>query len=319
MTTRPIVCVTRRLPPACEARLSAEFAFRAGDDAATSTAASLAAHADGASALIVTPIDTIDAAAVATLPSSIRVISTFSVGYEHIDVAAATSRGIVVTNTPGVLTDATAEIAMVLMLAAARRAGEGERLMRRGEWTGWRPTQLLGIGLAGKTLGIVGWGRIGQAVAARARSFGMSILFHTRTPPPETGAGFQASLDGLLGQSDIVSLHCPLTPATRHLIDARRIAAMKDRAILINTARGPLVVDDDLIAALTSGKLAAAGLDVFTGEPAFDPRYARLENVVLLPHLGSATAETRLAMGMLAIDNVAAVLSGRAPPHPVTV
>lgn len=317
MPTHKIVVATRRLPDICEARLAAAYAFRAGDDSACFDATSLATHADGAHALIVTPVDTVDDAIIAALPGTLRVISTFSVGYEHIDVAAAARRGIVVTNTPGVLTDATAEIAMLLMLSAARRAGEGERMMRAGAWSGWRPTQLLGFGLSGKTLGIVGWGRIGQAVAARARAFGMTILYYTRTAPTPGDDAYCPHLDAMLARCDVVSLHCPLTPATRHLFDARRLAAMKDGAILINTARGPLVVDDDLIAALSSGKLAAAGLDVFTGEPAFDRRYAGLENVALLPHLGSATRETREAMGMLAIENLAAVLEGRAPHHPV--
>jgi glyoxylate reductase len=174
------------------------------------------------------------------------------------------------------------------------------------------------VGLTGKTLGIVGLGRIGQAVAVRARAFGMGVVYHTRASPARPDPGYCPDLDEMLARCDIVSLHCPLTPSTRHLVDARRIAAMRDGAILINTARGSLVVDDDLIAALTTGKLAAAGLDVFTGEPAFDRRYAALENVVILPHLGSATRETREAMGMLAIDNAVAVLAGRRPPHPVT-
>jgi len=315
------VAVTRRLPKACEDRLRENFEARLGDDDTVYTPAALAAHAAGADGVIVSPAEVVDAPAIAALPSSVKVLSTFSVGFEHIDVAAAERRGIVVTNTPGVLTEATADLTMLLILGAARRASEGERLLRSGTWIGWRPTQLLGVQLEGKTLGIVGLGRIGGATARRALSFGMSIAYHGRRPSPEAPAGarFHAVLEDMLPQCHILSLNCPLTPETRHVLDARRISLLPRGALVINAARGALVVDDALIAALQSGHVAAAGLDVYTGEPALDPRYRDLPNTFLMPHLGSATEETRFAMGMLAIDNLAAVLAGQPPKYRVKI
>ena len=320
MPELPLVAVTRRLPTPCEERLSRHYRVRLGDDSLTYTPAMLAAHAQGAAAFIVSPAEMIDAAAIAALPASVKVMPTFSVGTDHIDLKAAKARNIIITNTPGVLTDATADITMLLMLGAMRRGGQGERVMRSGAWTGWRPTQLMGIHLGGKNLGIIGMGRIGLAVAIRAAAFGMKILYHNRKPSPEAqamGATYVASLDDLLKQSHVLSLHCPMSPETKNLLDARRLAQLPPGAVVINTARGGHVVDDALIAALKSGHIAAAGLDVYAGEPNLDQRYLTLENVFLLPHLGSATTETRLAMGMMVLDNLDAVLAGKAPPSPV--
>ena len=315
------VAVTRRLPRSCEDRLAKLYDVRFGDDAVTYDARILATHADGANGIIVSPAEIIDAAAIAALPKTVRVISTFSVGFEHIDVAAAEQRGIIVTNTPGVLTEATADLTLLLLLGAARRASEGERLMRTQAWTGWRPTQLLGTELTGKRLGIVGLGRIGLASARRAAAFGMSILYHGRSPSPSAppGATYYATFDAMLPHCDALSLNCPLTPATRNMLDAGRIALLPRGAIVVNAARGALVVDDALIGALKSGHVAAAGLDVYANEPSLDPRYRELDNTFLMPHLGSATEETRHAMGMLAIDNLAAVLDGKPPPYRVRV
>ena len=318
MTQKLLVAVTRRLPPVCEQRLTARYDVRLGDDAAVYKPAALAAHAAGASALLVTPSEAFNAATIATLPASVKIISTVSVGFEHIDLAAAKSRGIRVGNTPDVLTDATADIALLLILAATRRASEGERMARAGAWTGLRPTFFLGIQITGKRLGIIGMGRIGAALAKRAQACGMTVLYHNRKPATDAvGATYVSTLDELLVQSDVLSLHCPLTLETKGLLNAQRIAQLHDGAVVVNTARGGLIEDDALIAALKSGKVYAAGLDVYANEPALDGRYKALENVFLLPHVGSATIETRTAMGMLAIDNMEAVLDGREPTHAV--
>jgi glyoxylate reductase len=316
--TKPVVAVTRRLPSACEARLAVRYETRLGDDAIAYDGTRIVAHAAGAAALIVTPAETCDAAVIKALPASIKLISSVSVGFEHIDLEAARRRGVRITNTPDVLTDATADIALLLLLGASRRATEGDRILRAGTWNGLRPTFLLGSQITGKRLGIVGMGRIGAAFADRARACGMTVLYHNRRPVPDAGdAVYCASLDDLLERSDVLSLHCPLTAETKGLLDGTRLAKLPHGAIVINTARGGLVDDEALIAALRSGHVGAAGLDVFANEPKFHPGYLALDNVMLLPHLGSATLETRTAMGMLAIDNVDAVLEGREPPHPL--
>ncbi len=247
-------------------------------------------------------------------------IATFSVGTDHIDLAAAKARGIAVSNTPGVLTDATADIAFLLLLGAARRASEGERLIREGRWEGWAPTQLVGVHVTGKRLAILGMGRIGQAVARRARGFDMEIHYHNRRRLPadeEVGAIYHADADDLLSVADFLSIHSPATPETHHWLNAERIARLPDRAVVINTARGSVVDDEALIAALRSGKLAAAGLDVFENEPRLHPGYAALPNTFLLPHLGSATDQTRDAMGFTALDNLDAFFAGRELPNRV--
>jgi lactate dehydrogenase-like 2-hydroxyacid dehydrogenase len=279
-----------------------------------------AARASGARGLLVTPTNRLDAAAMAALPDSVGIIATFSVGYEHLDVNAAAARGITVTNTPGVLTEATADIALLLLLGAARRASEGERMMRAGAWRGWTPTQLLGTHLHGKRLGILGMGRIGQALANRARALGMEIHYHNRRPLAIDEAGdatYHATAEGLLAVSQALSLHFPATPETLKFLNADRLALLPPGAIVVNTARGSVVDDEALIAALTSGHVFAAGLDVYDGEPNAHPGYAALPNTFLLPHLGSATLETREAMGFKALDNLDAHFEGRSPPNPV--
>ena len=253
---------------------------------------------------------------IARLPASVRAICSFSVGYDHIDLAAAKARGILVTNTPDVLSNATAEIAMLLLLGAARRAHEGARMLRTNTWADWSATGQLGIEVTGKRLGIIGMGRVGQIMAKRARGFDMQIHYNNRhrlSPDLEAGAIYHQELNELLVHCDFLSIHCPATPETHHLLDAARIALLPDGAVVVNTARGAVVDDDALIAALTSGKLFAAGLDVFNNEPNIDPRYRDLDNAFLLPHIGSATRETRDAMGFRALDNLDAIMAGREP------
>jgi len=321
MQKKPVILVSRRLPDAVEERLRDKFDPRLNPTDTPYTAQQLVNMAQAADGLLVTPTDRLDDALIRALPARVRIIATFSVGYEHIDVDAARARGITVTNTPGVLTDATADIALLLILGAARRASEGERLMRDAAWTGWAPTQLLGTHLSGKRLGILGMGRIGQAVAARARAFGMVIHYHNRSRLPEAreqGAVYHDTADGLLRASDILSLHCPATPDTHRFLNADRLALLPPGAIVVNTARGAIVDDDALIDALRSGRIAAAGLDVFDGEPNVHPGYRTLDNTFLLPHLGSATLETRCAMGHRALDNLEAFFTAGSPPDSVT-
>ena len=315
MTECPLVSATRRLPSACEHRIESRFRFRAGNDAVAYSAGSIAVHAEGAAALIVSPAEIIDLEAITGLPASVKIIATFSVGFEHIDLNAARARGICVTHTPGALTDATADIALLLILGASRRAAEAAHQVNSGAWRGLRPTYMMGRQITGKRLGIVGLGRIGAGVALRAQACGMTVLYHNRRPSPDADPSmiFVPALEDLLRQSDVLSLHCPLTPETSGLLNHARIALLPEGAIVVNTARGGLVDDDALIEALKSGRIFAAGLDVFANEPALDPRYCTLSNAYILPHIGSATVETRGAMGMLAIDSIEAVLSGREP------
>ena len=270
-------------------------------------------------AVLPTVTDAITAQVLAVEPLRTRVLANFGVGVNHIDVAAARARGMVVTNTPDVLTDDTADLAIALMLMVARRLGEGERELRAGKWTGWRPTHLVGRTLQRRRLGIIGYGRIGRAVAARARqAFGMPVRFVTGSSGSPAARGDEnaeaaSSLEALLEESEIVSLHCPLTPETHHLMNADRIGRMPRGAILINTARGPVVDELALIAALRSGHLFGAGLDVYEHEPRVPTELVGLENVVLLPHLGSATEETRIAMGMRAVRNLVKFFDGDQP------
>lgn len=275
-------------------------------------------EAQDASALLICPTERIDKALIDALPQSVKIIATYSVGVDHIDVAAAKAKGVVVTHTPDVLTDATAEIALLLLLGAARRAHEGDEMMRLNAWTGWTPTQLLGRQLTGKALGILGMGRIGQAVAARARAFGMTIHYSNRkrlAAKLEEGAVFHADPEAMLAEIDFLSLNAPATAETRGFLNRRRLGLMKPGVIVVNTGRGALVEDEALIEALKSGRVAAAGLDVYDNEPEIHPGYRELPNVFLLPHLGSATIETREAMGMMALDNIDAVLQGKPAPN----
>jgi lactate dehydrogenase-like 2-hydroxyacid dehydrogenase len=314
------VLFTRRLPEAVERRAARDYRLIANPEDRPLSSDEIVSRSQEADAIVCCVADKMSAAVFTRLPSRVRVVASFGVGTEHLDLAAAKARGVVVTNTPEVLTDATAEIALLLLLGAARRAYEGQDMLRSGRWTGWTPTQLMGHQLSGKRLGIVGMGRIGQAMARRARGFGVEIHYtdQVRLPPEnEEGAIFHPTIEELLPLSQLLSVHAPSTPETRHLLDARRLALLPRGAIVVNTARGDLVDDEALIAALRSGQVGAAGLDVFQGEPAVHPGYRSLENTFLLPHMGSATIETREAMGFRALDNVDAVLAGRPARDPV--
>jgi lactate dehydrogenase-like 2-hydroxyacid dehydrogenase len=318
---KPVLLLTRRLPAAIEARAQRDYAARLNtqDDPWFTDAAAIAARAAGADGILAAAGDRLDAACIAALPDSVRIIATFSVGTDHIALDAARARRIVVTNTPEVLSFATAETAFTLLLMAARRAGEGERLVRAGRWAGWAPTQLLGVTLQGKALGILGLGRIGRELAAMARGFGMQVHYRdiARLPPAlEQDAIWHATDAAFLGAIDMLSMHVPGGEGTRHWLNAARLAQMRPGAIVVNTGRGPSVDDAALIEALRSGHIRAAGLDVYDGEPQVNPGYLALENVALLPHLGSATEETRHAMGLRCLENLDAVLlrgEARAP------
>jgi lactate dehydrogenase-like 2-hydroxyacid dehydrogenase len=317
MNNKLAVLVTRKLPQAVEERLSRDYQPRFNADDRLYTADELVTMAQGADIILPCHTEKLSADVIARLPASVRAIVCFSVGVDYVDLAAAKARNIIVTNTPDVLTDATAEIAMLLMLGAARRASEGERLIRAGQWKSWSPTFMIGRQVTGKRLGIIGMGRVGQATAERARGFDMTILYSNRSrlsPGLEKGATWFDRVEALLPHCDYLALHCPATPETHHLLNAERIALLPDGAIVVNTARGAVVDDDALVAALRSGKIAAAGLDVFNGEPDhIHPGYRELENTFLLPHVGSATVETRDAMGFRALDNLDAIAAGREP------
>ncbi len=321
--SKPKVIVTRRWPVAVERRVAELFdAQLNGGDAPMSQDALKAAFAE-ADAVFPTVSDKIDADVLAAEPLKARLCGNFGVGFNNIDIEAAKARGIAVTNTPGVLTDATADLAMTLLLTVARRAGEGERHVRAGEWTGWRPTHMMGAQVTGKTLGLIGFGRIGRAVAERAHfGFNMDILFHDPYPPSAAdaealGATACASIEEVLERSDFVSLHTPGGADTKHLMNAERLARMKPGAFLINSSRGDVIDEAALAAALEDGTIAGAGLDVYEAEPKVTPELTKLENVVLLPHLGSATTETRVAMGMKVVENAEAFFAGKEPPNRV--
>jgi len=312
--------ITRRVPPAVEARAVRDYDARLNAEDVPRTGEDIVRLAQGAAAILCCPAERVDAATIEALPDSVRVIATYSVGYDHIAVGAATARGIVVCNTPDVLSVATAETAMLLILAAARRAGEGERLVRSGQWPGWAPTQLLGTQVSGKRLGIFGFGRIGRELARMARAFEIEVHYRDQARLPaelQQGAVFHDSDESFLPQCDVLSLHAPGGDGTRHWLNAERIALLPRGAVVVNAARGTLVDDAALIAALQSGQVGYAGLDVYDGEPRVNPGYLGLENIVLLPHLGSATVQTRNAMGFLALDGIDAVLAGRMPANVV--
>ncbi len=313
---RPVVLVGRKVPPAVEARLKHDYAPRLNADDRIYGTDELLALADGAEAILPCHTEHLSAPVIARLPASLRAICSYSVGVDHIDLDAAKAHGIVVTNTPDVLSDATAETAMLLILGAARRASEGDALVRTGKWRSWSLDFMVGAQVTGKRLGIVGMGRVGQVVARRARGFDMTVHYCNRRrldPEAEAGAVYHETVEDLLPQAEFLSLHGPATAETRHLLNARRIALLPDGAVVVNTARGTVIDDAALIAALKSGKLAAAGLDVFENEPDIDPGYRGLKNTLLLPHIGSATRETRDAMGFRALDNMDAIFAGREP------
>lgn len=318
-----VVSLTRRLPERTEAALVARFDVRFPPDDTGLDGASMRRALEDSDVVVCTVADQLPAAVIPPTPRA-GLLANYGVGVNHIDLAAATAAGLAVTNTPGVLTEATAELAIGLILMLARRLGEGERQVRAGRWTGWSPTQLLGSTLEGRVLGIVGMGRIGRATARRAAlGLGMRILYHSRTPIApgalgEVAAERAASLEDLLERADVVSLHCPLTADTRHLISAERLAMMRPTAFLVNTARGEIVDEAALVEAVRSGRMAGCGLDVFEHEPEVHPGLLALEQVVLLPHLGSATVEAREAMGELVLENIEAWVAGRRPPNLVS-
>ncbi|BCX80899.1 glyoxylate reductase [Methylomarinovum caldicuralii] len=317
------ILLTARWPQAVEAELVRRFEVAFNPDDHPFSREELKQALQNYEIVCPTVVDPLDREVLSVEPLRCRLLANFGVGVNHIDLETARKRGITVTNTPGVLTDCTADLAMTLLLMTARRAGEGERQVRSGRWRGWRPTHLLGTKVTGKTLGIVGMGRIGRAVARRARhGFGMRILYvHPRPLAPEDLAGLDAqacdSLEAMLPQCDFVSLHCPGGAKNYHLLDRARLSRMKPGSFLVNTARGDVVDTDALIAALDHGPLRGAGLDVYENEPNIDPRLLAREDVVLLPHLGSATRETREAMGRRVLANLEAFLAGREPPDRV--
>jgi lactate dehydrogenase-like 2-hydroxyacid dehydrogenase len=317
VSAKPSILLTGKIPSSVLAKLESigEVDQFRKDGVDVMPHDELIARVAGKQALVSMITDAVDRAVI-DAGAELTIIANAAVGYNNIDVAAARARGVIVTNTPGVLTDATADLTWALILGITRRIGEGERLVRRGNWKGWTFDFMLGAEVRGKQLGIVGYGGIGRAVAARGRAFGMRIAHTSRTPRNDPDAEAMP-LDRLLATSDVVSLHCPLTPDTRHLIDQPALARMKRSAYLINTARGPIVDEKALVWALRARLIAGAGLDVFENEPNVEPELLTLENVLLVPHLGSGTVETRTAMADLAVRNVAAVLSGQAPLTPV--
>jgi glyoxylate reductase len=317
----PIFAVTNRLPEAALEALRSAGELRLDERSEAIPRADLLELVGGADAILTLLHDRVDEELLEAAGPQLRCVANVAVGYDNVDVEAAARRGIVVTNTPGVLDDATADLTMALVLAATRRVAEGDRLIRAGRpWT-WGMSFMLGSSLRGKLLGIVGLGGIGRRVAERARAFGMEIAYHSRhQAPAEVEAALAAErlpLDELLARADVVSLHCPLTPETRHLIGEAELASMKETAVLINAARGPVVDEPALARALAAGEIAAAGLDVYEHEPRVEPGLLELENVVLAPHLGSATVETRTAMAELAARNAISVLRGEGPLTPV--
>lgn len=321
--TRPRILITRRWPERVERELCARFDVTRNESDTPMTPAEFRAAFQDHDAVLPTVTDPLDAEAFDIPSARTRILANYGVGYSHIDTARAADLGMVVTNTPDVLSDCTADIAMTLLLMAARRAGEGERELRAGDWTGWRPTHLVGTKVTGKTLGLIGFGRIGQEMARRAHfGFGMRIRVQNRSAVDPAilgrfGATQVNSVAEMLPDCDFVSLHCPGGAANRHLIGAEQLARMKPGAILVNTARGEVVDEDALAQALTAGALGGAGLDVFDGEPRINPALLRAPGLVLLPHLGSATRETREGMGMQVLRNLTDFFDGKTPPDRV--
>jgi len=319
---RPKVIVTRRLPEAVETRMAELFDVELNFTDEAFTRERLADALARADVLVPTVTDELDAGLIAGAGEGLRLVANFGNGVDHIDLAAARARNVIVTNTPGVLTDDTADMVMALILSVPRRLAEGEKLVRSGEWKGWSPCGMLGHRITGKRLGIVGMGRIGQAVAQRARAFGLTVHYHNRRRLPEAverlhEATYWPTLDAMLRRVDIVSINCPHTPESHHMIDAARLRQMQRHVYLINTARGEIVDEDALAQALEAGLIAGAGLDVFEHEPAVDPRLLALPNVVLLPHMGSATIEARTDMGEKVIANIRSWVDGHRPPDQV--
>ena len=317
--TKARLLVARKFPADVMARALADYDCIVNEADDNWTGADVIARAGDVDAILTSARTKYPAEVINGLPANVRMLATFSVGYEHIDLEAAKARGLVVSNTPDVLTEAVADVTILLLLAASRRAREGFEMLAGDKWLavgGWKPTQNLGTGAQGKVLGILGMGRIGRAAAVRARAMGMEIHYHNRSrlaPDLEQGAVYHDTPQSLLKVSQFLSIHCESTPETHHLINAEGIALMPEGAIVVNTARGDIIDDDALIAALETGRLAAAGLDVFNGEPEIDKRYYTLKNAFILPHIGSATVETRNAMGFHALDNLDAFFKGEEP------
>jgi glyoxylate reductase len=322
-TMQPKVILTRKLPDITERRMCELFDVQINATNAPMTADALKEAVRSADVLVPTVTDRITADVLAAAQGGpLRLIANFGVGMDHIDVDAAHRYGITVTNTPDVLTEDTADMTLALMLAVPRRLAEGERMIRSNQWAGWSPTHMLGHRVWGKKLGIIGMGRIGMAVARRALGFGMEIHYHNRNRLPEDleteyNATYWPSLDQMLARMDIVTIHCPHTPATFHLLSERRLALLKENAVLVNTARGEVVDEKALVKLLKANKIAGAGLDVFEHEPAINPALIRMDNVVLLPHMGSATVESRVDMGDLVMINIKTFIDGHRPPNRV--
>lgn len=321
---KPKIIVTRKLPDPVETRMRELFDTELNLDDAPMSREALADAMQRADALVPTITDNIDADLIAQAGDRLKLIANFGAGIDHIDVAAATERGIGVTNTPGVLTEDTADLTMALIMAVSRRIVEGANVVQAGEFTGWTPTWMMGRRVNGKRLGIIGMGRIGQAVARRAKAFGMQIHYHNRKPvspriAEELEATYWESLDQMLARMDIISVNCPHTPATYHLLSARRLKLLQPHAIVVNTARGGIIDEGSLAELLASGGIAGAGLDVFEFEPAINPKLLKLPNAVLLPHLGSATVEARIDMGEKVIINLKTWMDGHKPPDRVLV
>jgi glyoxylate reductase len=320
--TKPVVVVTRKLPEIIETRMMELFDTRLNRDDKPLSQAELIEACKIADVLVPTVTDRIDKGVIAQAGQRLRLIASFGTGVDHIDLASARERGMTVTNTPGVLTEDTADMTMALVLAVSRRLAEGERLIRSGNWTGWGPTTMLGHRIFGKRLGIIGMGRIGQAVARRAKGFGLSVHYHNRRRvhvdiEQELEATYWESLDQMLAHMDIVSINCPHTPATFHLLSARRLKLLKPHAIVVNTARGEVIDENALTRMLVAREIAGAGLDVFEHEPAVNPKLLALDNVVLLPHMGSATIDGRIDMGEKVIINIKTFVDGHKPPDRV--
>jgi glyoxylate reductase len=322
--SKPVVAVTRKLPSSIETRMMELFEARLNENDQPHSAAEIVAKCDGADVLVPTVTDTIDAALIAALPDNIRLIANFGVGVDHIDLNEAAARNIQVTNTPGVLTDDTADLTIALLLSVPRRLVEGARLAAAGNWAGWTPTFMMGHRVTGKRLGIIGMGRIGQAVAQRARGFGISIHYHNRRRvhaeiEQELEATYWESLDQMLAHMDLISVNCPQTPETHHLLNADRLDKLQPHAVIVNTSRGAIIDEAALADRLAAGAIAGAGLDVYENEPAIHPKLLALDNVVLSPHLGSATHEGRIAMGEKVIINIKTFSDDHAPPDRVLV
>ncbi|HVI91153.1 MAG TPA: D-glycerate dehydrogenase [Dongiaceae bacterium] len=322
MAVKPLVVVTRKLPDVIETRMMELFDVRLNVDDHPMSQTELIDAVKMADVLVPTVTDRIDSAVLSQAGDKLRLIASFGTGVDHIDLASARQRGITVTNTPGVLTEDTADMTMALVLAVARRVSEGERLIRSGNWQGWGPMFMLGHRIYGKRIGIVGMGRIGTALARRARGFGLSVHYHNRrrvhaATEKELEATYWESLDQMLSRMDIISINCPHTPATYHLLSARRLKLMQKHAYLVNTSRGEVVDENALTRMLEKHELAGAGLDVFEHEPAVNPKLLKLDNVVLLPHMGSATIEGRVDMGEKVIINIKTFVDGHKPPDRV--